>query len=65
MVDVARAGFPTEMVRAAHPEQSGQLERMATDVVDSVTRYAHEKPVSALLWAAGIGFILGWRLKPW
>jgi ElaB/YqjD/DUF883 family membrane-anchored ribosome-binding protein len=65
MVDTARAGFPSEMVRAAHPDESGQLERMAEDVVDSISRYAHEQPVHALLWAVGIGFVLGWRLKPW
>jgi len=65
MVDLARAGFPSEMVRAAHPDQSGQLERMAEDAVDSVSRYVQEQPVSALMWALGIGFVLGWRLKPW
>src|SRR4051812_42051886 len=65
MVDTARSGFPTEMVNAAHPEGMGQVERMAGDVVDSISRYAHEQPVPALLWALGIGFVLGWRLKPW
>jgi hypothetical protein len=26
---------------------------------------AREKPEVAALWCFGIGFILGWKLKPW
>jgi len=65
MVDTARAGFPTDMYRAAAHGDMGRLEAMAEDTVESVTRFVHEKPGTALLWALGIGFVLGWRLKPW
>jgi len=65
MVDTARAGFPTDMYRAAHPGDAGYLETMTEDVVDSITTYVHDNPVPAVLWALGIGFVLGWRLKPW
>ncbi len=34
-------------------------------VVDSFSRYAKERPESLALWAFGIGFVLGWKLKPW
>lgn len=27
--------------------------------------YAREKPETMALWCLGIGFILGWKLKPW
>ena len=27
--------------------------------------YARENPASAALWCFGVGFVLGWRLKPW
>ena len=27
--------------------------------------YARERPEVVALWAFGIGFILGWKLKPW
>ena len=27
--------------------------------------YARERPEVCALWALGIGFVLGWRLKPW
>jgi len=65
MVDVVRGRFPREMVRIAHPENSNIVERVVERTVETVASYAREKPVSAVLWAAGIGFLLGWRLKPW
>ena len=65
MVDMARSGFPRAMDRAAHPEETGTLERVAEDLVGTISHYAREKPVPALFWALGIGFFLGWRLKPW
>ena len=65
MVDTARTGFPTEMVWAAHGEEPGSLGQMAEQALERATRYVHEQPVHAALWALGIGFVLGWRLKPW
>ncbi len=65
MVDTARAGFPTEMYESAYPGDSGPLGQAAERVVESATRFVHEQPVTAVFWALGIGFVLGWRLKPW
>ena len=28
-------------------------------------QYAQERPEVVALWAFGIGFMLGWKLKPW
>jgi len=65
MIDASRTDFPADMRRAAgHPEM-GAVEAMAYDVVDSVKNFVREKPEQAVLWALGIGFVLGWRLKPW
>jgi ElaB/YqjD/DUF883 family membrane-anchored ribosome-binding protein len=65
MIDTARTEWPRDMQRAAaHPDQ-GMWESMACDVVDSLRTYIREKPETAALWALGIGFVLGWRLKPW
>ncbi|HXT57390.1 MAG TPA: hypothetical protein VN699_02095 [Pirellulales bacterium] len=30
-----------------------------------LVEFAQENPASAALWCFGIGFVLGWRLKPW
>jgi hypothetical protein len=37
----------------------------ARDMLDYLREYAREKPEVAALWCLGIGFILGWKLKPW
>lgn len=35
------------------------------DLVDYVRAYAKEKPEVAAMWCFGVGFIFGWKLKPW
>lgn len=35
------------------------------DIVDYVQTYARQNPGTAALWCFGIGFIVGWKLKPW
>lgn len=35
------------------------------DFVEYLKAYAREKPEMAALWCFGVGFILGWKLKPW
>ena len=37
----------------------------ARDLVEYFKEYAREKPEVAALWCLGIGFVLGWKLKPW
>ena len=38
---------------------------LAKDLGDYLKEYAREKPDVVALWCFGIGFILGWKLKPW
>jgi hypothetical protein len=35
------------------------------DLVTYATTYARQHPDVAALWVFGIGFVLGWKLKPW
>ncbi len=35
------------------------------DFVEYLTEYARENPGTAALCCLGVGFILGWKLKPW
>ena len=35
------------------------------DFVQYMKDYAREKPDVAALWCFGIGFVVGWKLKPW
>jgi len=65
MIDTLRSDFPTDMARAADFPSVGTLEHVAQDAMDRLAAYAREKPITFALCAAGIGFVLGWKLKPW
>jgi hypothetical protein len=36
-----------------------------TDWIEHLREYARNSPEAAALWCLGIGFVLGWKLKPW
>jgi hypothetical protein len=38
---------------------------IVADLADYLTDYARQNPGYAALWCLGIGFVLGWKLKPW
>ncbi|MGC4006549.1 MAG: DUF883 C-terminal domain-containing protein [Pirellulales bacterium] len=42
-----------------------QGKKLTDDVVEYLTEYARENPGTAALVTLGVGFILGWKLKPW
>lgn len=55
-----RTDRPQQSLRTSdHPSDLGQ------DLVEYLKEYAREKPEVAALWCFGIGFIIGWKLKPW
>lgn len=35
------------------------------DLLTCAVDYARQHPETAALWCFGVGFILGWKLKPW
>ena len=39
--------------------------RTAKSLLDHCREYARERPEMAALWCFGLGFVLGWKLKPW
>lgn len=43
----------------------GQPLRPGQDFAQYLKDYARERPEAAALWCVGLGFILGWKLKPW
>jgi len=45
-------------------EPHGQT-RPLDDALCYLRDYARENPEIAALWCFGIGFVLGWKLKPW
>ena len=65
MIDTMRSEWPADMTRATEFPDLGTLENLTNDVLDRLKDYARENPTSFALWAFGIGFALGWKLKPW
>ncbi len=65
MVDTARSRFPESMMSAANGPRPASLEAYTDEVTSRLKQYARDEPISFALWAFGIGFVLGWRLKPW
>lgn len=56
----------THDVSTRHEELShDETLQPVPDFVDYVRDYARQKPKVAAMWCFGIGFVLGWRLKPW
>jgi hypothetical protein len=51
--------------RSAGQAAAPQNLRPAEDLVSYLRAFAREKPDVAALWCFGIGFVLGWKLKPW
>lgn len=49
-----------QSAQSSHDEHN-----VGRDLVEYLKEYAREKPEVAMLWCFGIGFILGWKLKPW
>jgi hypothetical protein len=64
MVNADRLKYPEDLTRASNAH-AGKQASVGEELLGPVKRFAREKPTSALLWALGIGFVLGWRLKPW
>jgi hypothetical protein len=50
--------------RASNGNRSAELQPQH-DIVQYLREYARERPDVAALWCFGIGFVLGWKLKPW
>ena len=65
MIDTTRTEFPADMARAASFPEAGTFEHIASDTLDRLKDYARKNPTAFGLWAMGIGFALGWKLKPW
>ncbi len=56
-----------EAMRHSHGMPQGGLSQYgpANDLVEYLKDYARQRPEVAARWCFGIGFVLGWKLKPW
>jgi hypothetical protein len=52
--------------RSRYSEIAGNEELSASEAALALFKqYARERPEVVALWTFGIGFVLGWKLKPW
>jgi hypothetical protein len=51
--------------RVAERSGRGSEPQPFEDLGEYLKRYAQTKPASAALICLAIGFVLGWKLKPW
>ena len=65
MVATSRIQFPEDMTRVANAPGTPILESYALETLDRVKNYARDEPIKFALWTFGIGFVLGWKMKPW
>ncbi len=59
----------TEPVKNQNPktadDQGMDLKQVTDAALCSFREYARSNPETVALWCVGIGFVLGWKLKPW
>jgi hypothetical protein len=57
----------TQRPKTAVGDSTAKAEAMqpCQDLVSYCQEYARQRPEIVALWCFGIGFVLGWRLKPW
>jgi methyl coenzyme M reductase subunit C-like uncharacterized protein (methanogenesis marker protein 7) len=57
---------PTQQVgRSERRTRSGEEMRPVEDLVEYVRDYTRQRPETVAIACFAVGFILGWRLKPW
>lgn len=56
---------PSKSTAAQWPASMDQHRQPMEDFMKYLRDFAREKPDQAALWCFGIGFVLGWKLKPW
>jgi hypothetical protein len=57
--------YPQNMIRRSASDRANWPESTIHNLVVCVEDYARAKPLPFALWTFGIGFALGWKLKPW
>ncbi len=51
--------------RTADQPEIAELKDVAEAAMCGFRQYAQSRPEVVALWCLGIGFVLGWKLRPW
>jgi hypothetical protein len=65
VVTSANYSETTRPPATSSPYRTGQRLKPMDDFVDYLKTYARQRPGTAALWCFGVGFVVGWKLKPW
>jgi hypothetical protein len=65
MTTVYDVKYPEDMMRLSQNEPVNWAQSAIQSAVELIEDYARAKPLPFALWTFGIGFALGWKLKPW
>ena len=57
--------YPSEIHDVTKHRSTGGFESASRDLLRHFEAYARERPANVAFRALGIGFVLGWKLKPW
>ncbi len=60
-----RSATQTRSENHQNAEAGDNQLRPIDDLIEYVSQYTRERPEVVVLTCLGIGFILGWKLKPW
>ena len=61
----AKTTSPAQAAKNSMSRMERDVKDMQHDLVEYAIDYARENPGHAALICMGIGFVLGWKLKPW
>ena len=64
MANRSNATHPAETERAEVNEAHDEM-KVLDDLTQYFQKYARERPQTVALICLGVGFVLGWKLKPW
>jgi len=54
-----------ESLGMGHFDHETDVQRSAVSLVDHLKEYARENPATVALCCFAVGFVVGWKLKPW
>jgi len=57
--------YPNGTAADSASDRTAMAKQSVEDLLSQFRAFAREKPDVAMLWCFGIGFVLGWKLKPW
>jgi ElaB/YqjD/DUF883 family membrane-anchored ribosome-binding protein len=61
----SKASNARQQLEQSAEEITKDAQQITQDLVQCLTDYTRQNPGTAALCCLGIGFVLGWKLKPW